>query len=79
MVFLSEAIVLATLGGLLGLGIGVGICALLRAAIPGLPVHTPLEYVIAALAVSFLTGLLSGVMPARRAAALDPVESLRAE
>ena len=67
------------LGGLLGLGIGLGICALLRAAIPGMPVHTPLEYVVAALAVSLATGVLSGVMPARRAASLDPVESLRAE
>ncbi len=79
MVFLSEAIVLGLLGGLLGLGIGLGICALLRAAVPGLPVHTPLEYVFAALAVSIATGVLSGVMPARRAASLDPVESLRAE
>ena len=79
MVFLSEAIVLGLLGGLLGLGIGMGICALLRAAIPGLPVHTPPEYVVAALAVSLATGVLSGVMPARRAASLDPVESLRAE
>ena len=78
-VFLSEAIVLGLLGGLLGLAIGLGVCALLRAAVPGLPVHTPFEYVIAALAVSVATGVLSGVLPARRAASLDPVESLRAE
>ena len=78
-VFLSEAIVLGLLGGVLGLGIGLGICALLRTAVPGLPVHTPLEYVVAALAVSVATGVLSGVLPARRAASLDPVESLRAE
>ena len=79
LVFLSEAIVLAMLGGLLGLGVGLGICALLRAGIPGLPVSTPFEYVLAALAVSLATGVVSGVMPARRAASLDPVESLRAE
>ena len=79
LVFLSEAIVLGLLGGLLGLGVGLGICALLRAAVAGLPVHTPFEYVLAALAVSLATGVLSGVLPARRAASLDPVESLRAE
>ncbi len=79
MVFLSEAIVLGLLGGLLGLALGLGLCALLRAAVAGLPVHTPFEYVLAALAVSLATGVLSGVMPARRAASLDPVEALRAE
>ena len=70
---------LASLGGLLGLGLGLGICALLRAAVPGLPIHTPLEFALAAIAVSLVTGIVSGVAPARRAASLDPVEALRAE
>ncbi len=78
-VFLTEAAVLATLGGLLGVGLGLGLCALIRAAVPGLPVSTPPIFVVAAIAVSFLTGIVSGVMPARRAARLDPVEALRAE
>jgi putative ABC transport system permease protein len=78
-VFLVEAAVLAVLGGLLGVAGGLGICALLRVAVPGLPVHTPIEFVALALAVSLATGLISGVMPARRAAALDPVVALRAE
>jgi len=51
----------------------------LRALVPGLPVHTPLQFVAAALGVSLATGLLSGVLPARRAAALEPLEALRAE
>lgn len=79
LVFLTEAAFLAMLGGVLGVGIGLGLCALIRAAVPGLPVHTPAIFVLAAIAVSFVTGIASGVMPARRAARLDPVEALRAE
>jgi putative ABC transport system permease protein len=55
------------------------VCALLRAAIPGLPVETPMIFLVAAVLVSLLTGVASGVLPARRAAGLDPVEALRAE
>jgi len=77
--FLGEAATLATAGGLVGLGAGLGLCALLRAAVPGLPVSTPLVFVVAAVAVSLATGVLSGVLPAQRAAQLDPIEALRAE
>ena len=79
LVFLSEAAVLAGLGGALGLTGGLGICALMRAAIPGLPVHTPPVFMVLALLVSLGTGLVSGVLPARRAASFDPVQALRAE
>jgi putative ABC transport system permease protein len=47
--------------------------------VPGLPIETPLVFVGAALATSLGVGLLSGVLPARRAASLDPIEALRAE
>jgi len=77
--FLAESAILALLGGLAGTMIGLGICALLRALIPGLPVQTPVFFVIAALSVSLLTGILSGLLPARRAAGLDPTQALRAE
>ena len=77
--FLVEAAALAGTGGLLGLGAGLGIAALLHAFVPGLPVKTPVFYVLAAIGVSALTGLLSGAAPARRAASLDPVVALRAE
>jgi putative ABC transport system permease protein len=58
---------------------GLGLAALLRTAVPGLPVETPAAFVLLAVAVSVATGLASGVLPARRAARLDPVEALRAE
>jgi putative ABC transport system permease protein len=77
--FLVEAAALATAGGILGVLAGMGMAALLRLAVPGLPVHTPVLFVVMAVAVSVGTGLLSGLLPARRAAALDPIEALRAE
>jgi putative ABC transport system permease protein len=79
LVFLAEAMALSTAGGLLGLLAGMGICALLRGLIPGLPVHTPAIFVVAAVVVSMATGVVSGVVPAQRAASLDPIVALRAE
>jgi putative ABC transport system permease protein len=42
-------------------------------------VHTPLTFVLLAEVVAIAIGLLAGVLPARRAAQLDPVQALRAE
>ena len=77
--FLFEAIVLTTLGGALGVIGGLAIALAIRLVVPGLPLYTPIEYIGAALGVSALTGVLAGVLPARRAAQLHPVEALRAE
>jgi len=77
--FLGEAIVLAMIGGLSGLFLGIGIAQMLHLFIPTLPVHTPLSYVLLAEISALLIGLLAGVLPARRASNLDPIEALRTE
>ena len=65
-IYLSEAALLSLAGGALGLATGLGIASVLRWAIPGLPVHTPVQYVFIALGVSLLVGLVSGVLPVAR-------------
>jgi len=77
--FLAESAGLAFVGGIAGLVLGLGSGAALRWIVPGLPVETPLGFVVAALGTSLGVGLLSGVLPARRAARLDPIEALRSE
>jgi putative ABC transport system permease protein len=79
LLFLMEAMLLSLSGGSLGVLAGLGIARLLKWSLPGLPVETPMAYVAAALLISVAVGLASGVLPARRAAALDPLEALRAE
>ncbi len=77
--FMGEAVVLASLGGLAGLLLGAGGAWLLGQLVPALPTHTPWQYVIMAELLAAAIGLLAGVLPARRAARLDPIEALRAE
>ena len=71
--------VVANMGGLSGLGLGAGLAWLLKVAVSGLPVNVPWDYAIGALVASVLIGLAAGVVPALRAARLNPVEALRAE
>ena len=77
--FLGEAMVLSVLGGGIGLLIGWGGAQLLHFFIPALPVHTSWPFVFSAELLAAVIGLAAGVIPARRAALLHPVEALRAE
>lgn len=79
LLFLGEAVALSAFGGLLGLLLGFGLARAIHFAAPALPVHTPLSFVLLAEAVAVAIGLAAGVLPARRAARLDPVEALRTE
>ena len=79
MLFLGEAVALSALGGVMGLLLGIGLAQLIHFAVPALPVHTPLTFVVLAESIAIAIGLLAGVLPARRAARLDAVEALRTE
>jgi putative ABC transport system permease protein len=74
--FLAEAALLSATGALVGYLLGQAGAFALRTALPVLPAYPPDWAVIAALATALVTGLLFGVMPARRAAQLDPVQAL---
>jgi len=76
MLFLSEAVILASLGGLLGLLLGYLGTTAISGVYPDMDSQAPLWAVLAAIGVSSLTGLVFGIVPARRAAALEPVEAL---
>jgi len=74
--FLAEAALLSLVGALVGLALGHLGAWGLRLAFPVLPAFPPDWAVFAGLATALATGLLFGVLPARRAARLDPVEAL---
>lgn len=76
--FLMEAVFLALLGGLLGVAWGWGLATTVAAVSP-LPARVTSWSIGVALALGAGVGILFGVYPARRAARLDPVASLRAD
>lgn len=76
--FLVESATLTVLGGAVGMLAGGGVVAALAAWTP-VPASVPLWAVVAALAVSALTGVGFGLYPAARGARLDPVDALRYE
>lgn len=77
--FLLEAMTLTFFGGIIGIVLAIGISNLIMLLIPSLPAQIPLWAVIAGLCVSVGVGLIFGVLPARKASKLDPIECLRYE
>jgi macrolide transport system ATP-binding/permease protein len=75
--FLTEATLVSSVGGLLGVFCGLAIGAGLIAA--GVPAIFPMRAIIGAFVCALLTGLVFGFMPARQAARLDPVVALANE
>jgi len=77
--FLNEAMALGLAGGAAGMVLGIGSAWLLAALVPGLPVQIAWDYAFLALAIALITGIVAGVVPALRAADLNPVEALHNE
>jgi putative ABC transport system permease protein len=77
--FLTEAVVLTGLGGLIGMLLGWGLSLACRLVFPDLPTTVPAWAAITGFLVSVAVGLFFGLWPANKAARLDPVEALRYE
>jgi putative ABC transport system permease protein len=76
--FLIEALTLSCLGGLLGIGLGL-LASEILSETAGWPTEVPPNWVAIAFGISAAFGVFFGYYPARKAAALDPIEALRFE
>jgi len=75
-VFVAEAAVLSTVGGIVGLAVGWAVVHTFVRVYPTFPAQPPPWAIAAALAVAVGVGVVFGTLPARRAARLDPVQAL---
>jgi len=76
--FLTETTTISTLGGVLGIVLGLGIVQILI-LFTGWTAKITIESILLSLSISMAVGILSGIFPARRAAYLDPISALRHE
>ena len=76
--FLTEAAVLTSLGGIIGVALGIGAAHLIGAS-SGVPVAIDIPATIISVAFSMCIGIIFGMLPAMKAANLNPIEALRRE
>jgi putative ABC transport system permease protein len=76
--FLLEAVILCLIGGAIGL-IFVYLCALLATKAAGFPVYISLPMLITTVIICLIIGVLAGILPASKAAKLDPVVAIRSK
>ena len=76
--FLTEAAVLTSLGGIIGVGVGIGLAQLLSYMMQT-PTAISIPAILIAVAFSMIIGILFGLIPAVKAANLNPIEALRRE
>ena len=77
--FLIESVMICLIGGGVGLAIALFITVAIEKIVPDFPIQFSPDLVIASLAVSVITGIISGLAPAVTASKLDPADSLRYE
>jgi putative ABC transport system permease protein len=77
--FVGEAILLAGVGGVGGLALGLGMVLVAQWTLPAMPATISPLYVALSLGLALIIGLVAGVLPARSAALLEPLDALRAE
>ncbi len=76
--FLTESAVLTSVGGILGVLLGIGLAKVIS-VVAGLEFGVSVPWILIAVGFSMAIGVLFGAMPASRAAKLDPIEALRRE
>ncbi|WP_442938976.1 ABC transporter permease [Nostoc sp.] len=76
--FLAEAVVIAVIGGVVGIGLGIAI-AFAASNLFKFPLVISLWSILFGFGLTFVIGLLAGVIPARNAASLDPITALRSD